>query len=822
MARTPNNPDRRSFDPNDGNFHFRSAKDSDLSRVGRDSSKMPAQRGRRISAISRRQFLRFSSLIAIPLSIAAPSTVPSENSLIQPSGDRERQPSDLGNPRIGGSLANAVVVKNGNVCFVADADGTVPLTSGHGFGLYYHDCRFLNGYVVRLAGKFPVALSGTATHPFLAKFELTNPRIRTSDGNVLSPDAIGIEWRRVVDDAQPALHDRFLLKNFGRRRVGFFLSFSFRAAFEDVYAVRDGLSRTLGVLHPPTWRNGVLGFLYQGKDGFYRSLSIQFSSSVDVTDAQTAHVPITLGPKENTDLRVSLLLAESRDPPEGQASVQRSSFPEKPDSDAPQASGVWFDALPRVVSDDLVLNKVVARSFVNLGMLRSQIDHLTYFAAGTPWFSTLFGRDSLIAALQTLAYDSSVAEQTLRLLAKYQGQQENSWRDEEPGKILHELRVGEMARLGLIPQTPYYGSIDATPLFLILVERHAAWTGSLDLFHELQDSVGRALLWLDTAAHRYGHGYLGYISRSEQPSAHQGWKPLANQGWKDSWDAIVNADDSLATPPIALVEVQGYVYKAKLAVAQLYECARDVTRAAQLRREASDLRARFNRDFWVAERGFYAMALQGAGRPTVVISSNPGQALWSGIVDESKAKRTVDRLMSDEMFSGWGIRTLSEREQAYNPLGYHIGSVWPHDNSLIAMGFRRYGFDQAACRVFDGLLEAAMHFKSYRLPELFAGFSRSQYEVPVPYAAANPPQAWAAGAVPYLLEAVLGLVPEAFDRRLRIIRPTLPGSVDELHIQGMKVGKAQVDIRYERTQDGTVDVHVLKVDGALDVVVEQA
>ncbi len=820
MARKADSPDRRSFDPNDSDFHIR-AKDPDPSWIGRSSSKVSAQTRRGVSAISRRQFLRFSSLIAVPLSITVPSTAPGETSLFQPSDDRERRSSDLGDPRVGSSLANAVVIKNGNVCFVADADGMVPLTGGHGFGLYYHDCRFLSGYVVRLAGKLPVALSSAAACPVLAKFELTNPRVRTSDGEVLCQDAIGIAWQRVVDDARPALHDRFLIKNFGRRRAEFLLSFSFRAAFEDVYDVRDALSRTLGVLHPPTWRNGVLGFLYEGKDGFYRSLGIQFSPSVEVTGAQTAHIPIMLEPKESTDLRVSLLLAESRDPHDAQASVRRPSLPEKPDSEVPQASAVWSSTLPRIISDNLVLNKVIARSFVNLGLLRSQIDHLTFFAAGTPWFATLFGRDSLIAALQTLAYDPSVAEQTLRLLAKYQGRQDNSWRDEEPGKILHELRMGEMARLGLIPQTPYYGSIDATPLFLILIGRHAAWTGSLDLFHELQDSVDRALVWLETTAHRYGHGYLAYMCRSEQSSANQGWKPLDNQGWKDSGEAIVNTDDSLAAPPIALVEVQGYVYRAKLAVAQLYERARDVTRAARLRREASDLRARFNRDFWIAERGFYAMALQGDGRPAAVISSNPGQALWSGIVEENKAKRTVDRLMSDEMFSGWGIRTLSEREQAYNPLGYHIGSVWPHDNSLIAMGFRRYGYDQAACRVFDGLLEAAMHFKSYRLPELFAGFSRSEYEVPVPYAAANPPQAWAAGAVPYLLEAVLGLVPEAFDRRLRIVRPTLPNPVDELHIQGMEVGPAQVDLRYERTRDGTVRVHVLKVDGALDVVVEQ-
>lgn len=819
MTRIPDSPDRRSFNQNVDRFRVK-GEDRQPSRDERDSPQMSARASKGICAISRRQFLSLSSLLAVPLSITSSYTTHAADAFSPQSDDRERRRPDLGDSLIRSSLADAVVIKNGNVCFVANADGMAPLNYGHGFGLYYHDCRFLSGYVVRVAGTLPIGLSGTAARPALAKFELSIPRMRTPDGDVLRPDEIGMEWQRVVDDAQPALHDQFLIKNFGRRRAEFLLSFSFRAGFEDVYAVHDAQPRTLGILHPPRWRNGVLHFLYEGKDGLYRSLGVHFSSPVKQEDDRTGHVPISLGPKESTTLRLSLLLAESSDPRDAQANLRRHSIPEKPDSEVPQASATWFDAIPQITSDNLMLNKVISRSFINLGLLQSRIEDLAFFAAGAPWFAALFGRDSLIAALQTLAYDPSVTEQTLRLLAKYQGRREDAWRDEEPSKILHELRLGEMARLGLIPQTPYYGSIDATPLFLILIGRHAAWTGSLDLFLELRDAVDRALAWLETAGRRYGDGYLAYMSRSERP-LHNEWS-LDNQGWKDSWDAVVNADDSLAVPPIALVEVQGYVYQAKLAVAQLYERAGEGTRAARLRREASDLRAKFNRDFWVPERGFYAMALQGNGRPAAVISSNPGQALWTEIVNEDKAKRTVDRLMADDMFSGWGIRTLSAREQAYNPLGYHIGSVWPHDNSLIVMGFRRYGYDQAACRVFTGLLQAAMSFNSCQLPELFGGFSRLEFEMPVPYGAANPPQAWAAGAIPYLLEALMGLIPEAFDRRLRIVRPVLPDPVDELEIQGLRVGEARVDLRYERSSNGTVRAQALRVDGALDVLVEQA
>jgi glycogen debranching enzyme len=376
---------------------------------------------------------------------------------------------------------------------------------------------------------------------------------------------------------------------------------------------------------------------------------------------------------------------------------------------------------------------------------------------------------------------------------------------------LHELRVGEAAHIGLIPHTPYYGSIDATPLFLMLIGRHAAWTGSLALFHELREPIERALEWMSRYGGIKAGTYLAYASGAD--------KVLENQGWKDSGDAIVKKDGTLATSPIALVEVQGYAYQALISMADLYGRAGDHARAGALRRDAVELRRRFNQDFWMPDSQYYALALEKGGQAVTVISSNPGHALWAGIADDDNASLTADRLMSADMFSGWGIRTLSEKETAYNPLGYHLGSVWPHDTSLIVGGFRQYGFDHHAVRVFEGLVKAASHFRSYQMPELFSGFSDTEYDTPVSYPAANHPQAWAAGAIPYMMQTILGLTPAAFEDQLLVRRPVLPDFVDEVEVQRLRVGHAEVDLRFERRPDHSVKVEILKKRGHLDVIV---
>ena len=424
----------------------------------------------------------------------------------------------------------------------------------------------------------------------------------------------------------------------------------------------------------------------------------------------------------------------------------------------------------------------------------------------------LFGRDCLITSLQTLAFWSGTAAATLRLLADHQGRQVTDWRDEQPGKILHELRVGELARMNRIPHTPYYGTIDATPLFLILMSRYASWTGDLSLFHELRIAVERALHWIDKYGDVAGDGYVSYVGNRN--------KGLINQGWKDASDALVTEDGRFAEPPIALVEVQGYVYMAKMEIADLYDRIGDHEHATRLRAEARALRARFNHDFWIEAEGCYAMALEAGRHPCRVMSSNPGQALWTGIVEEDKAGRVVHRLMRPDLFNGWGIRTLSCKERRYNPMGYHLGTVWPHDNSLIAAGFRRYGYDEPAARIFVGLLEAAMEFEDYRLPELFTGFGREDYGQPVRYPVACHPQAWAAGSIPYLVETFLGLAPDAYNNRLKIIRPYLPDFISEAELRHLRVGQGSVDLRFERKRDGSLEAHVGRVTGDLKVEVE--
>lgn len=722
-------------------------------------------------------------------------------------GDQELIP---GTPTIARSILHTVVVKDEDIFFLAEPDGCVPLESAHGFGLYYHDCRFLNGYELRIGGRRPEQLVWTAQAGFMAVLGLTNPDIRNAEGSRIDKHSIEIKWVRLIDGDNVALYDVITFHNLTFRPVDFPVSLTFLASFEDVFAIRGMPQERRGYICEPTWENGSLNLSYKGADKIYRSVTVHFSPSPIEADGTTAGFNVRLQPRESKQILVSLSVAESRDLAEVQTVSRPQLDLERVESALRRTSAEWLEGYTQVRSDSLVLNKIMDRSLRDLGMLRSYIGGDEYFAAGVPWFAALFGRDSIITSIQTLAFNPGMAEHTIRLLAGYQGKRMDEWREEEPGKILHELRVGEMANLGEVPHTPYYGTIDATPLFLILVASHAAWTGDLTLFSELRSNVEAALEWIARYGDINADGYVQYMGNTG--------KGLINQGWKDSFDAIVNVDGSLAAPPIALVEVQAYVYQAKVEMAALFRRAGDVKRADLLEAEAGQLRRQFNKDFWV-DKGFYALALQAGNRQAAVMSSNAGQALWTGIADEGKARLCAEHLLGDDMFNGWGIRTLSANAPPYNPMGYHLGTVWPHDNSLIVAGLRRYGCDAEALRVFVGLVEAAVHFDASRLPELFAGFSKQDYSVPVSYPVACQPQAWAAGAVPYMLITLLGVLPEAFENRLRVRRPMLPSFVNQLEIHHMKVGRASIDLKFERTSD-SIAVKILKLDGPLDVVVE--
>jgi glycogen debranching enzyme len=689
------------------------------------------------------------------------------------------------------------------------------MEGGHGLGLYYHDCRYLNGYELRLGGEKPNVLVSTAEQGYEAVFQLSNHDIRMDDGRLIHKENIGIKWTRVVNYAGLSLYDTILFQNFTTENIKFPISLTFSAAFEDVFAVRGMLPERFGrLLQQPAWEDESLQWVYAGADGVYRGLTISFPSKPEITDGTAAHFHIELQPREIKHFVLSIRISESNDLSQAKPKdLPTPSIEEigKTVANMQHSRNEWRESSTGVHTDSLVLNRTLERSLSDVRLLRSAVAGKHFFAAGVPWFVTLFGRDSLITSLQTLMYDPEITKETLRVLAHYQGRKVNNWTEEQPGRILHELRVGEMALSGEIPYTPYYGTIDATPLFLVLLAGYASWTGDLSLFDELRENVELAFTWIAEYGDSDGDGYVEYKSSSEHG--------LINQGWKDSGNAIVNADCNIATPPIALVEVQGYVYMAKMLMTELFRRTGDGDTADRLEKEAKDLYTRFNRDFWLEDKSIYAMALQNGGKPAAVASSNPGHALWAGIADPDKARRTMERLLGEDMFSGWGVRTLSNKEMAYNPASYHLGSVWPHDNAIIAAGLRRYGFDDAAHRVSTSIIEAAMHFKHFRMPELFTGFTSRDFQVPVKYPVACHPQAWGAGAIPFLIETMLGVKPEAFEHRLRIVRPRLPDYVDRMTLEGLRVGSARVSLQFERSEQG-VSARAESIEGDLDVIVE--
>jgi len=403
-----------------------------------------------------------------------------------------------------------------------------------------------------------------------------------------------------------------------------------------------------------------------------------------------------------------------------------------------------------------------------------------------------------------------VAVETLEILAAYQADAEDPERDAEPGKILHELRVGEMARTGEVPHRPYYGTVDATPLWLVLLGATHDWTGDRGLVDRLWPNALRALDWIDRYGDRDGDGFVEYERRTE--------RGLLNQGWKDSSDGIRDRHGQQAVPPIALVEVQGYVFDAKRRIARLARMRGDEEMAIRLEAEAEALRRRFEDAFWVEDRGFYALALDGAKRPADAIGSNPGHCLWSGIVAPERASRVVERLLGPDLFSGWGVRTYAAGQPGYNPIGYHTGTVWPHDVSLIAAGLKRYGHHEAANRLVGRVFEAAQHFPDFRLPELFCGFDREVSPFPVPYPVACSPQAWAAAAPFLFLETMLGLHPHADRGELELVRPYLPDWLTRVNVSGLRVGEGSADLLVHRWRGGT-STEVLRKSPGLQVTI---
>ncbi|MCL5961482.1 MAG: amylo-alpha-1,6-glucosidase [Chloroflexi bacterium] len=648
-----------------------------------------------------------------------------------------------------------ISVIEGNSFVVADDLGDIVTGTPH--GLYYADTRFLSEFTLRLNGREPLLLSSGNRGGSCASFYLTNPA-----GEDLPQGSVSLVRDRSVC---VALHEDITLENHSDRQLAVKLDLCFAADFADVFEVRGGKPAKLRQISQEFGPGGVLSFTYR-REEFSRSARVSFSQPAQMEDNR-AIFDFTLGPKEQWLVHLDVRPVVDRIPiPDACIGVQPDTpfsrlvagdFDEGGQSDTNGEQGIVAKA-PALITEDARMQFAYDRAVLDVGALRLKVDGEHYLlAAGLPWYMAMFGRDSIIAALQTLLLGPELATGTLRALAHYQSRRTDPYRDEEPGKIPHEIRFGELSCLEEVPHSRYYGTVDATPLYLVLLSETFRWTGNLDLVQELLPNAEAALEWIERHGDLDGDGFVEYARRSIHGQL--------NQGWKDSVDPVQFADGTIAKAPIALAEVQGYVYDAKARMAEIYRALGRLELAESLDREAGELKKRFDEAFWMPEEGFYAMALDGEKRKVSAITSNPGHCLWSGIISEERAAAVVERLMAPDMFNGWGIRTMSCAMRGYNPISYHNGSVWPHDNSLIIVGLRRYGFDREAEKLIGGLLDASSHFPSHRLPELFAGYERRNGSFPVEYLGANSPQAWASGAIVLMLQTMLGLDPRGDEIR---------------------------------------------------------
>jgi len=712
----------------------------------------------------------------------------------QPTSTHDAQASPAGETI---NLEDTVVIKEGNLFAVSDRDGRIPREGSHPLGLYYKDCRHLSVYELRVGGALPLLLVASDALGRKAVHELTNGALQLADGSSLPAQTLQVRIERTFPGPR-AMCDLITVRSHHLADLRLPLELTLAADFAPMLEIRGVVGDGIRAAGEPRAEADRVLIEARGRDDVLRSTSI------------------TMTPQPESSLGGAF--AFELDLPSGGAQTLELTFEvrdgEEPESlpSLPAESGSALAEHTRVRSDDELFDRVLRRSLLDLRLLRSDLEGQRYYAAGIPWYATLFGRDSLITAFETLSFAPEIAEETLRLLARRLGRSIDDERAEEPGKVIHELRGGEVAHLGETPLANYYGTVDATPLFLCLLCDHAEWAGDRSLFRELRPEVDAALAWMDDFGDLDGDGLLEYRCRSP--------RGLRNQGWKDSHDGVMDARGVPLEPPIALVEVQGYALRAKRLVARLLGLEGESERAREVLASASVLEEGLER-FWLEDLGFYSMALDADKRPSPVLASNQGHLLWAGAVPPERAGRVRDALMGAAMFSGWGIRTLAQGERAYNPVGYHTGSIWPHDNALIAGGLRNYGFDEDFTTIFEALLEAASQFPNYRLPELFAGFSRSEYESPVPYPVACRPQAWAAGTIPYLMKSGFGLSAAGFDRRLEIVRPSLPRWVTQVEATGVRLAGAGIDLCFARA-DGEVKLAEARIDGDAEVVLEAA
>ncbi|HEY8496250.1 MAG TPA: glycogen debranching N-terminal domain-containing protein [Limnochordales bacterium] len=743
------------------------------------------------------------------------------------------------------------MIKHDGVFLVTNAAGDAPGKAGDPYGLFWGDTRFLSRYELTTDdGQLEVVAHSTRAGDRGRIVLLPDPA-----SSWKGPEReLVIERERVI---RGGLIERIRIANRGNAPCSLRLWLHLAADFKDMFEVRGMRRSRRGTLHAPVaGGDGSLRFGYTGLDGWRYETEVRLSpapaelvlepatlvlepselvsepaervlepaaaqperagttgqerSSGETNSVPSAHAAFVCSLEPKCDYVIEVQVAALQQPGSGHTGAGEAAtdarFAARSGRSGPQPlpslvaawaqaeadEAAWRAGCAVWRTDSAEINAVLRQAERDLRMLLNDFGHGLMPVAGVPWYAVPFGRDSLITSLQTLPLRPELAAATLRTLASWQGRRRDPWRDEAPGKILHELRTGEIVRTNEVPFGPYFGTVDATPLFIILAGEYWRWTGDDDLIRELLPALKAAAAWMDTDGDLDGDGYVEYHRR------HDGG--LANQGWKDSGDGIVHRDGRLAEPPIALSEVQGYVYAARRHLADMLEAVGDAEGAAYQRERAARLKAAFDRDFWVEETGFYALALERDKRQVASVTTNPGHCLWSGIVPQERAARMAQVLLSPEMFSGYGIRTLSSSEHAYHPLSYHRGTVWPHDNSLIALGLARYGQGEAAARIAGGLFAAASFDPYRRLPELFSGYPATE-DGPVGYPVACVPQAWAAATPFMLLQAVLGLEVDAPGNRI-FLSPHLPDGVNRVEVTNLRFGDRQLHITVERQPGG--------------------
>lgn len=693
-----------------------------------------------------------------------------------------------------------LILKHASHFMVLDREANIPACNTLGYGYYRNDTRHLSQLEITLDDVSLSLLSFDISKGYAGSFLYTNPQTAR------------LLQQKLMVQRQIALSDvvcqRLVLENFSSENIEVELCIKCQSDFADMFEVR-GLNRQQRGLRmlPTSDSDGTCLYLaYEGLEGSLFETIINFcgrkpDSLVDGEARYHLNLPV----RTPWELETVIYTRDKLYAPVSK-SVQIDFQSQLTTVDDQFLR--WRSSGAQVTTQHEIVNFSIERGLRDLFILRQPTPKGQGLAAGVPWYCAVFGRDTAITALQMLPYYPDLARECIEILAAYQGAKKDQFRAERPGKIMHELRLGELARLNTIPHTPYYGTVDATALWVILVARYLSWTGDESFAGKIWPNVKLALKWLESAS---AAGHISY--KRESPEG------LENQGWKDSGDSVCHADGTLAKPPIALCEAQGYLYAAYLAIAEIACLLDQPSLAYRLRHKASVLKEKFVRDFWMEDEQFPALALDGEGNQVKVVSSNAGHCLWSGILDGEMAEQVADRMLSFDMDSGWGLRTLSARVSYFNPMSYHNGSVWPHDNAIIIEGLRKIGRIRDGHRVMNSMVAVAKNQHDFRMPELFCGFERSHWSKPIEYPVSCSPQAWAAGSIFQMLSACLNFQPDARNRILRILDPCLPDWLHRVVIRGLKIGQAELDLSFE-TASGQTFCQVLKKTGPLRVIIE--